>query len=71
MGWYWFRKKINKVFLECIIFIGIFVTIKFCKKKDMGNQMKQILENFGKVKDEKVKIKSEKKSKRKIKIKKF
>lgn len=31
----------------------------------MGNQMKQILENFAKPEDEKVKIRSEKKSKRK------
>jgi hypothetical protein len=31
----------------------------------MGNQMKLILENFGKPKDEKVKIRSEKKSKNK------
>lgn len=34
----------------------------------MGNQMKQIIENFSKTEYEKIKIKSEKKSKTKRKI---
>ena len=35
----------------------------------MGNQIKQIIENFSKNEDEKIKIRSEKKSKTKRKIK--